>query len=286
MQTRKFVLPLLACLTLALSLNLSAPKAWAQLVTVDYPGGTETDCNDITNAGLVVGFYLDTTGLGHGFQFANNKFKAINFPGATDTRIYGINSKNGMVGWYIDSSGVTHGFMDSAGTFTTIDPPNTELTNAWTITDSGEVVGTYVDSTTGAYTGFTLVNGTYTPYSAPNSILTEITGLNAQGQEVGIWDDDSGNEHGFVLVGTRFIEIAHDTVTAADRINRESTIVGLYGASTSGPFSGYELANKKYTTVMYPSSTETRVRGINDLGIIVGRYTDSSGVIHGMMGTP
>jgi len=62
--------------------------------------------------------------------------------------------------------------------------------------------------------------------------------------------------------------------------------VGLFGSSTSGPCSGYTLVNKVFTSVKFPGATETRTRGLNDTGTLVGRYTDSSGVIHGYMGTP
>jgi hypothetical protein len=34
-------------------------------------------------------------------------------------------------------------------------------------------------------------------------------------------------------------------------------------------------------SVSFPGSTETRVRGLNNFGEIVGRYTDSAGVVHG-----
>ena len=51
--------------------------------------------------------------------------------------------------------------------------------------------------------------------------------------------------------------------------------------STSGPFSGYMRVGKTYTDVAAPNSTETRVRGLNNAGVLVGRFTDSSGVIRG-----
>ena len=58
------------------------------------------------------------------------------------------------------------------------------------------------------------------------------------------------------------------------------------GVTSSGPFSGYTKVGTTFTSVTFPGSTETRVRGINNAGTIVGRYTDSNGVIHGFSGTP
>ena len=69
-------------------------------------------------------------------------------------------------------------------------------------------------------------------------------------------------------------------------INDSGEIVGLFGTDVAGPFQGYTRVGKTYTTVMFPGSTETRVRGLNNAGVIVGRYTDSGGVVHGYMGTP
>lgn len=73
----------------------------------------------------------------------------------------------------------------------------------------------------------------------------------------------------------------HSGITATDRINDHSEIVGLYGATSSGPFTGYARIGLKFINVSVPGSTETRTRGLNNGGEIVGRYTDSAGVIHG-----
>jgi hypothetical protein len=180
--------------------------------------------------------------------------------------------------------------IDSHLHVTTIDPPGATLTNAWGINDAGEIVGAYTDSG-GVYHGFTLVNNTYTTFSAPNgAVLTEFTGINNNGVMVGIFDDSSAVEHGFALVGSRFIQIddpmANGVVTATDRVNDHNEYVGLWATNTAGPFSGYHAKNNVFTTITFPGSFETRTRGLNNAGIVVGRYTDSSGVIHGYAGQP
>jgi hypothetical protein len=55
---------------------------------------------------------------------------------------------------------------------------------------------------------------------------------------------------------------AHGIVTATDRINDNGEIVGLFGTDVAGPFKGYTRVGRTYTTVMFPGSTETRVRGL------------------------
>jgi hypothetical protein len=275
---------------LALTLTVSVPKVHAQLVNLDYPNAFETDANDVNNNGVIVGFYVDTSGVDHGFTRINGNLSSVDVPGSIGTLLYGV-SLSHAVGWYTDSSGVTHGFsVTPAGKVTTIDPPGTTMTDAWSINSSGTVVGAYTDSS-GVYHGFILSNGKYTSFDAPGgSILTEITGINDEGAITGIFDDSTGVEHGFVQYKGKFNQIDYPingvAATATDRINASGEIVGLYGTSTSGPFSGYQAKNGVFTTITFPGSFETRTRGLNDKGVVVGRYTDQSGVIHGYYGVP
>jgi hypothetical protein len=291
MATKKVCSFLVLCFSLAVSLALTAPKVHAQtFTTIDVPGAIETDANDINTKGTIVGFYVDSAGLDHGWAQVNGSIKKLNYPKATSTLAYGINDTNEIVGWYVDTAGVDHGFSFSKGKYTTIDPPGTTFTNAWGVNSAGEIVGTYI-GTDGVYHGFTLSGTTYTTFNAPKgAILTEFTGINNLGQMVGIYDDSAGVEHGFTLNSGKFASVTYPgtgvAVTATDRINDSGEIVGLYGFSTSGPFSGYSRTGTTYTTITYPGSTETRCRGLNNAGTIVGRYTDTTGVIHGMMFVP
>ena len=120
--------------------------------------------------------------------------------------------------------------------------------------------------------------------------MTEFTGVNKAGSKVGIYIDTTGTQFGFTLQGTTFTKVAFPgsgvVVTATDRINDTNEIVGLYGTNTAGPFLGYKRQAGKYTTISYPNSTETRCRGLDNAGDIVGRYTDAAGVVHGMLVTP
>jgi len=176
----------------------------------------------------------------------------------------------------------------SSGKFTSIDVPGSGgTTECWSISNSGEIVGTYTDSSGVVFHGFTDVNGNFTTVDV-GTTLSQVTGINRQGVLVGIFFDNSGNQHGFQDVNGKFTTITYPgaTITSAARINTSGEIVGLYGSSSTGPFSGYFKVRGVYTTIMFPGSTETRVRGLNDAGIVVGRYTDVAGVIHGFEGHP
>lgn len=291
MPTNRIAVALSTFLSMVVCLTLSSLPARAQYRTIDAPNAFETDCNDINTANIIVGFFIDNNGHSHGFAKIKGNIKTVDYPGATATLLYGINNKNEAVGWYTDSSNITHGFATDAELHTTsLDPPGSTLTNAWGINDAGEIVGAYTDSS-GVYHGFTYVKGTYTSYDAPGgAILTEITGINNTGAMVGIFDDSTGVEHGFGLRNGKFTQIddpaSGGVVTATDRINDSGEYVGLWGTATTGPFSGYHAKNNKFSTIMFPGSTETRTRGINNAGDVVGRYTDSAGVVHGYAGHP
>ena len=217
-------------------------------------------------------------------------FKKLNVPGATGTFAYGINDSGVIVGWYFDAVGTQHGYMYN-GSFTTIDPPGSTLTNTWGINNAGNIVGTYTDSS-GAFHGFALKGTSYSTFDAPGgSLLTEFTGINNHNQRVGIYFDSAGVQHGFTLAGGAFSDVtapgAGVVVTATDRINDGGEIVGLFGTNTAGPFTGYSrTAAGKFHPITFPGSTETRCRGLNNAGTVVGRYSDTAGVVHGYMMMP
>ena len=292
MSTRSTTKFLAICVTLALAASMAATQAQAQLTftTVDVPGAMETDINDINTAGTLVGTYCTGdicpatgTGTPQAFMKLNGKLKKITVPNSTGSYAYGINDAGDVVGWYVDQSGITHGYLLKSGKFTKIDPPGSTLTNAWGINTAGVIVGTYI-GTDGVYHGFVDNAGTYTTFDAPNgSLLTQLTGVNNKNQMVGIYFDPSSVQHGFTLAGTKFtsFDFPGASVTAGDKISDLGEIVGLHGTSSSGPFSGYTKKGPTYADVAAPNSTETRVRGLNNAGVITGRYTDSSGKIHG-----
>ena len=164
MRKYNISLLLLTCLTVLVFLTLSAPKALAEtdtLTTVDFPGATETDCNAINRQGVIVGFYVDSSFVNHGFTLVNGTFKSISVPNSTGTLAYGINDSRQVVGWYTDTVGNTHGFLLSAGHFSKVDYPGATFTNVWTINNAGTMVGTYI-GTDGRFHGFIDKAGAFT----------------------------------------------------------------------------------------------------------------------------
>src|ERR1700689_1537534 len=97
--------------------------------TIDVPGAADTLLTVINDLGIAVGYYIDSSGVAHGFIDHHGSFTTINAPGAgtaagQGTFVANMNNLGVIAGFTIDSNGVQHGFIDSGGRFTTINDPN------------------------------------------------------------------------------------------------------------------------------------------------------------------
>src|SRR5262249_13462663 len=114
--------------------------------TIDDPAansGVGTVATGINNAGQIVGYYVNASGVYQGFLYSGGTYTALSDPlGANGTYALGINDSGQIVGYYFDSNHIEHGFLYSGGTYTTIDdPPATNRTFAVGINASGQIVG-------------------------------------------------------------------------------------------------------------------------------------------------
>ncbi len=116
-------------------------------------GTGNTQATGVNDKGMVVGFYVDATGVNHGFEIndadpSKPKLMTIDVPfaGATSTQVLGINNFGQLSGVYTDGTGATHGFVDANGHFQSIDAPGgVGTTTVNGINDRGQVVGFFVD---------------------------------------------------------------------------------------------------------------------------------------------
>jgi probable HAF family extracellular repeat protein len=65
---------------------------------IDYPGSVQTEAFGINDAGDIVGRYLDSNGVNHGFLLSDGDFTTFDAAGP-NTFAWGINSKGNIVGW-------------------------------------------------------------------------------------------------------------------------------------------------------------------------------------------
>ena len=120
------------------------------VTSFSVPGAATTLAYQLNNSKqLVVGYYIDGSGILHGyFRDANG---ALHFPidpsGSVGTVLFGLNDRNWVVGRYADSSGVTHGlFFVPPNQFSTFDYPGSTFTSLNGINDQGLICGRYVDA--------------------------------------------------------------------------------------------------------------------------------------------
>ena len=134
------------------------------ITSFSVPGALLTLAYEINNSKqLVVGYYIDSSGIPHGyFRDANG---ALHFPidpsGSTGTILFGLNDLNWVVGRYADSSGATHGlFFVPPDNFFTFDYPGSAFTSLNGINDQGLICGRYVDASGFAHGFIARVIGT------------------------------------------------------------------------------------------------------------------------------
>ena len=73
---------------------------------IDFPGSTSTACTSINDAGVITGFYVDTTGANHGFILSDGNYKASNLPYVAQ-----INNLGAFVGSSLAKTGQTVGII-------------------------------------------------------------------------------------------------------------------------------------------------------------------------------
>jgi hypothetical protein len=229
------------------------------------PGAVvETDVWAISNSGTVLG---STEPFGAGFggplvffsasplkSRAARTLKALNGNGSGPIRfkMSGINSASTIVG----ADGTGKAFYQSHGKVTTFTIPGATSTAANGINDQGTIVGNYTPSGTTS-TGFITVNAkTIIRINAPSGEDYVVpTAINNKGLVVGYYLDAGTRFHGFMANEKQ----AHNGTLTATAIKDPVP----------------EEAGVKF----YSSS----ITGVNDKGIAVGYYIDSTQSIHGFI---
>jgi hypothetical protein len=131
-------------------------------ISFDPPGAISSQASTVNPSGTVVGFYVDGSGVGHGYQLYHGTFTTIDYPGAVFTFAGANNPSGAIVGLYFDTAGFGHSFLLSNGVFTSFDPP-------------GAV-----------------------PLPPPSGFLSDAAGINPSGVIVGIYFDSAGVQHGYI----------------------------------------------------------------------------------------
>ena len=127
--------------------------------------GQGTILTSENDAGVIVGEYIDSHNVSHGFVDTSGNFTTINAPGAGSgagqgTTPSAISNSGSIDGTIINSSGVTRGWLLRDWQFTPLDDPHAgtgagDGTFIKNISPNGDVVvGLYIESPTAYFHGF------------------------------------------------------------------------------------------------------------------------------------
>jgi hypothetical protein len=220
---------------------------------VNYPHEpAEQYATCVNDLGQIVGWYVDSSGVAHGYERSGAKFTTLDAPftGATGTYPFGINDSGEVVGGWTDSDGNEHGFTLIGGTYASFDYPGGTQTFADDVNSAGDIVGNCYDSS-GVYIGFLLSGGTYTPIEYSGALETFASGIN-----------DSG-----VIIGNY-------CTTSECETNLDGVQNFLWSGGVFTPIS------------ILPGEVSSAAADINNNGVLVGYYQDAAGLYVSFMATP
>jgi probable HAF family extracellular repeat protein len=217
-----------------------------------------TNQNGISNSGASVGFTIDNNGNLHNFSVNPLRSRAAtvyNINGSTKAMALGINKAGTVVG----NDGNGNAFTLSRGRLQTFIPLGGQSATAFGINDRGTIVGQVVEAN--ATPGFIRVNNnsfvTINAPSGPNVVNAQ--GINNKGLVVGFYQGTDGQVHGFMLNAKGV---------------KTGTLTGTAIADPTIP----NVPGEPGATFVF-----SQVLGINDKGIAVGYYGDSTTSQHGFI---
>jgi hypothetical protein len=225
-------------------------------ITIDVPLVGNTFLYGINDSGQITG-QVGGGGLlpnsDPGFLYSHGIVTPILAPGSFATAPLSISNSGLIAGYFAPTSGGDRGFVYNNGVYTILPfiPSG--------VNDAGDFVGN----------GFLLINGVYTPIN---------------GYAMGINDADEvvGNYGGFGGAGFLYHNGVYTPINGSvAAINSAGNVVGSY---SNGSLFLYD--NGVYTDVTgVPNGLD--VVGINDAGVIVGYFYDSSeNLFHGFIASP
>ena len=218
--------------------------------------GAGTNFNGISNNGNSVGFDIENNGDFSNFvanPLKSRKASVLNL-GSTTANAFGVNSSGVVVG----TDGNGNAFYLLKGKLNTFIPNGGTSAVAFGINDHGTIVGQYVTSA-GTTPGFVRLNGnSFITINAPSGPDTvNVQSINNHGLIVGFYVGTDGQDHGFMA-------------------NENSAVNGVITATP--------IADPVIPTVPgEPGATFvfSQILSVNDKGIAVGYYGDSTTSQHG-----
>jgi len=212
----------------------------------NYPNSMMTQVIGINNRMTTDGFYVDNSGLTHGFfRTSDGRFTKVDYPGsqiATEfNQLLSQNDNYQAAGYYSNSIANTtpdipYTYDEVGGVFHVITIPGAVGgAQATGINNSGVTCGFFIDANQVNH-GWIIFGGVFMPLDVPGATFTQALGLNNRGKVVGTFTDAAGQSHGFVYtIGTASFQTidAPDSngTTIVNGINDAGKLVGFYGTA-------------------------------------------------------
>jgi hypothetical protein len=274
----------------------------------------------INDSGVIVGSYMDSNIVSHGFlRLPDGHFVTFDAPGGGQgaglfqgTTGYGINNLGEVAGYVEDSSNVTHGFIRHAdGSFTTFDAPGAgtgtyQGTYAFNINLRGETAGSYVDANNGSHGFVRSPAGKFTSFDEPGSVQIYPFSLDDNGVIFGEFQDAQGIWHCFIrdqngtmttvdAPGAGTVYNTGVTGTLPGTMNIQGELTGTMVDSTNlahgfvrsrdGQFTFFEAPGSPTVPVPnFPAGTGGYA--INSSGVVTGVFGDANKVWHTYVRSP
>jgi hypothetical protein len=260
-------------------------------------GSTETIAFGVTNSQTVTGFWLNSSAIENGFvgPADGSAYTTFNDDPTGGTQPRGLNKKGYITGIDDVSSGNPVDYIPYVrspdGTITDVTMDGTALNYlVQGINKKSIFTGSY-ENTSGEIFGYTGKDAEYKKGITLPGITTIAVagrGINDSGDLAGWYEDSSGVQHGFVLIGKKATTVDDPGgTTNVEGINNMGEASGLY-TDTSGNRHGftYDIKKKKFTELTVSGSTYVEVWGLNDKGVVAIDGENSSGVFVGYLYCP
>jgi hypothetical protein len=251
-------------------------------VTLDFPGAPVNYPLSINMKREIAGYYVDSTGVSHGYVYRNGNFTEIKFPGAFITIAGGINERGDVSGTYLDQQGFQHGYLRTMpdGCDEEREPNSWKCQPNFTSLDVPGAAETRI------------------PFEFGPGLGTGAAGLNNRREVVGLYATQDLYSNGFIFSEGRYRSIDNPSADHTPgngsklfSINNFSVAAGAYQtqASPTSPVitHGFITEGGRYTPVYVPGSElggfGTQANGINDFKVVAGIFSDQKGFGHALL---
>ncbi len=252
----------------------SAVTPAGDFTLIEYPDAISTQIWGVNTRGEMVGVYVSTDRVTHGFLISGGRFSSIDYPGAARTLANNINAQGDVVGEYsMAANGPSRGFVLSGGRFTPIEYPGATSSGVAGIAANGDLAG-YFGS---PLRGYLFSGGRFTDIDVPGGSPTVVAGMGSRGDVLGGFTA-GGVSRAFLFKRGQFTTWEYpgaNGFTNAVGMNAAGDIVGRY-RDAAGVSQGYVLSEGQFTSFSYPGATFTGAAGITPDGDIAGRTTINS----------